>query len=56
MKQFVKAQPKDDKCFKYLCDLFPGLSQAKLNECVFVGSDIMKMMKDKKFETKMKTK
>ncbi|GBL75035.1 hypothetical protein AVEN_243825-1 [Araneus ventricosus] len=55
MKQFVKALPKEDECFKYLCDQFPGLSEAKLKEGVFVGPDIRKMMKDDNFETKMET-
>ncbi|GBM51371.1 hypothetical protein AVEN_110820-1 [Araneus ventricosus] len=55
MKQFVKALPKEGECFKYLCDQFPGLSEAKLKKCVFVGSDIRKMMKDEHFETKMET-
>ncbi|GBM93275.1 hypothetical protein AVEN_168041-1 [Araneus ventricosus] len=54
MKQFVKALPEEDECFKYLCDQFPGLSEAKLKEGVFVGPDIRKMMKDEDFETKMK--
>ncbi|GBN00043.1 hypothetical protein AVEN_192949-1 [Araneus ventricosus] len=55
MKQFVKALPKDGECFKYLCDQFPGLSEAKLKEGVFAGLDIRKMMKDENFETKMET-
>ncbi|GBM69221.1 hypothetical protein AVEN_210442-1 [Araneus ventricosus] len=55
MKQFVKALPKEGECFKYLCGQFPGLSEAKLKEDVFVGPDIKKMMKDEKFETKMET-
>ncbi|GBO42707.1 hypothetical protein AVEN_211425-1 [Araneus ventricosus] len=55
MKQFVKALPKDGECFKYLCDQFPGLSEAKLKEGVFVGLDVRKMVKDENFETKMET-
>ncbi|GBM50564.1 hypothetical protein AVEN_266786-1 [Araneus ventricosus] len=55
MKQFVKALPKEGECFKYFCDQFPGLSEAKLKEVVFVGPDIRKMMKDENFETKMET-
>ncbi|GBM58866.1 hypothetical protein AVEN_87158-1 [Araneus ventricosus] len=53
MKQFVKALPKDGEYFKYPRDQFPGLSEAKLKEGVFVGPDIRKMMKDENFETKM---
>ncbi|GBL69401.1 hypothetical protein AVEN_35913-1, partial [Araneus ventricosus] len=53
MKQFVKALPKEGECFKYLCDQFPGLPEAKLKEGVFVGPDIRKMMKDENFELKI---
>ncbi|GBM07245.1 hypothetical protein AVEN_25499-1 [Araneus ventricosus] len=55
MKQFVKALTKEDECFKYLCDQFPGLSEAKLKEGMFIGPDIRKTMKDENFETKMET-
>ncbi|GBN24438.1 hypothetical protein AVEN_39044-1 [Araneus ventricosus] len=55
MKQFMKALPKEGECFKYLCDQFPGLSEAKLKEGVFIGQDIRKIMKDENFETKMVT-
>ncbi|GBN96417.1 hypothetical protein AVEN_10921-1 [Araneus ventricosus] len=54
MKQSVKALSEEGECFKYLCDQFPGLSEAKLKEGVFVGPD-RKMMKDVNFETKMET-
>jgi hypothetical protein len=46
MKQFVKALPKEEECFKYLCKKFPGLSDAKLKEGIFVGSDIRKLLLD----------
>ncbi|GBO11908.1 hypothetical protein AVEN_227220-1 [Araneus ventricosus] len=55
MKQFVKAFPKEGECFKFLCDQFPGLFEAKLKAGVFVGTDIRKIMKDENFETKMET-
>ncbi|GBL90588.1 hypothetical protein AVEN_179491-1 [Araneus ventricosus] len=55
MKQFVKALPKEGESFKYLCDQFPGLSETKLKEGVFIGPDIRKIMKDENFETKMET-
>lgn len=54
MKQFVKALPKDGETFKYLEKKFPGLSEAKLKEGVFVGPDIRKLMKDNQFEKVMK--
>ncbi|GBN15865.1 hypothetical protein AVEN_17984-1 [Araneus ventricosus] len=55
MKQFVKALPKEGEFFKYLCDQYSGLSEAKLKEGVFIGPDIRKIMKDENFETKMET-
>ncbi|GBM99563.1 hypothetical protein AVEN_144921-1 [Araneus ventricosus] len=55
MKQFAKALPKEGECFKYLCDQFPGLSEAKLKEGVFVGPDNRKIRKDENFGTKMET-
>lgn len=56
MKQFVKALPKEGECFRYLCGLFPGLSEAKLKEGIFVGPDIRKLMTDPNFVDKMETK
>ena len=54
MKQYVKTIPKDGDSFKYLFKKFPGLSEAKLKERIFVGPDIRKLMKDKEFETAKK--
>ncbi|GFX12468.1 uncharacterized protein TNCV_1697431 [Trichonephila clavipes] len=56
MKQFVKALDKEGECFKYLCEQFPGLSDAKLKEGSFVGPDIRKLLKDETFVTKMEMK
>lgn len=53
MKQFVKALSKEGECFTYLCGQFPGLSEAKLKEGVFVEPNIRKLMKDENFELKM---
>jgi hypothetical protein len=44
MKQFVKALPKEGECFKYLCKKFPGLSDEKLKEGIFVGPDLISQM------------
>ena len=49
MKQFVKSLSKSGKCFKYLCQSLPHISEAKLKEAVFVGPDIRKLMLDKNF-------
>ena len=51
MKQFVKALPWEGEGFTYLCRKFPGLSDAKIKEGVFVGPDIRKLMKDENLET-----
>ncbi|GFS69423.1 uncharacterized protein TNCV_3401091 [Trichonephila clavipes] len=56
MKQFVKALDKEGECFKHLCEQFPGLSDAKLKEGIFVGPDIRKLLKDETFVTKMEMK
>jgi hypothetical protein len=37
MKQFVKALPKEGECFKYLCNKFPGLSDANLKKVFLKG-------------------
>ena len=49
MKQFVKALDKGEKCFKYLVERFPRLSEAKLKEGIFDGPQIRKMFNDEKF-------
>lgn len=56
MKQFVKALPKEGDCFKYLCQQFPSLSEAKLTEGVLVGPDIQKLLRDGNFIMKMNEK
>ncbi|GFW64921.1 uncharacterized protein TNCV_391871 [Trichonephila clavipes] len=53
MKQFVKALDKEGECIKYLCEQFPGLSDAKLKEGIFVGPDIRTLLKDETFVTKI---
>ncbi|GFW57265.1 hypothetical protein TNCV_541791 [Trichonephila clavipes] len=46
-KQANKAIPKDSDHFKYLCKKFLGFSQVE-KRGIFVGPDILKLMKDKK--------
>jgi hypothetical protein len=53
MNMSVKALQTDGNCFKYLCNKFPGLSEAKLKEGIFVGPDTRKLISDKMFETTM---
>jgi len=40
MKQFVKALKKEGECYQYLQQQFPKLSEAKIKEGVFDGSQI----------------
>jgi hypothetical protein len=49
MIQFVKALTKTGNCFKYLCKMFPHLSEAKLKGGVFVGPDLRKLIYDEYF-------
>ena len=51
MKQFIKALPPEGDDFTYLCREFPGLSDAKIKEGVFVALDIRKLMNDENFES-----
>lgn len=53
MKQFATGLSKDGDTFKYLASNVPGLSEAKLKERLFVGSDIQRLMKDGVFENRM---
>ena len=53
MKQFVKALDKDSATFKYLCKIFPQISDAKLREGIFVGPQIRQVMSDTEFDTIM---
>ncbi|GBN44164.1 hypothetical protein AVEN_237228-1 [Araneus ventricosus] len=40
IKQFIKSLPKDGECVRYLCSMFPKLSEVKLKEGDFTGPDI----------------
>ncbi|XP_051153375.1 uncharacterized protein LOC127276771 [Leptopilina boulardi] len=53
IKQLVKGLNKEGKCFKYLFEKFPSLSDAKIKEGIFVGPDIRKLTKDTKFKSVM---
>jgi hypothetical protein len=51
MKQFVKDLQRDGNCFKYLCSKFPGLSEEKLTEGIFMGPDRRKYISEEMFGT-----
>jgi len=49
MKNFVKAMDRTESAFKYLAEKFPQLSEAKIKEGVFVGSEIHKLLREDMF-------
>ncbi len=53
MKNFVKSLDKEGAGFRYLREMFPKLSDAKMKEGVFVGPQIRKVFKDQNFETSL---
>lgn len=50
MKNLVKALNNNSENAEYFKSLFPNLGDAKLKDCIFVGSQIVK---DKAFETEL---
>ena len=53
MEQFTKALRKDGECFQNFRSKFPKLTDAKINEGVFLGPDIRTLMKDEQFVSTM---
>ena len=45
IKQFVKALDRNSEAFKYLQNFFLKLSEAKINAGVFIGAQIIKILK-----------
>lgn len=50
MKNFVKAMNKEGAGFRYLRQMFPRISDAKIKEGIFVGPQIRHVMNDEHFE------
>ena len=50
MKNFVKAMDRATPAFRYLHEKFPGLSEAKIKEGIFVGPQIRELLKDDRFD------
>ena len=50
MKNFVKAMNQNGAAFKYICNKFPVLSQAKLKEGIFIGLQVNKLLKNANFD------
>ena len=53
MKNLVKGLDRNGAAFKYLAEKFPEISEAKLNEGIFVGPQIRKLMKDNEFTSRL---
>src|SRR5258705_11455305 len=49
MKQFIKALPTEEDCFKYVITVCPSQSFEKLKAGVFDGPQIRQLIKDKHF-------
>jgi len=50
IKNFVKAGNQEESAFTYLREKFPRLSEAKLKEGVFIGPQILDLIKDEYFD------
>ena len=46
MKNFVKALNQEESAFTSLREMFPRLSEAKVKEDIFIGSQIRDLIKD----------
>ena len=49
MKNFAKAMDREGEGFKYLTELFPRLSEAKIKEGIFTGPGIRKVTRDPEY-------
>jgi hypothetical protein len=52
-KFYIKAMNKHGDWFNYLKEKFPHISDAKINENIFVAAQIRKLLKDVIFKTKL---
>jgi tRNA 2-selenouridine synthase SelU len=48
-----EAMDKESKGFAYLRQKFPKISEAKVNEGIFIGPQIKQLFKDQDFSTKL---
>lgn len=49
LPQFPEALSKDSRCFQYLVTMLPKISSEKLKEEMFVGLEIINLMKNEVF-------
>ena len=52
-KNFVKVMNKSGEGFNYIMQLFPKIRAAKINERIFVGPGIRKLLSDPNFVRKL---
>ena len=52
----IRDRDREGEGFKYLTELFPRLSEAKIKEVIFTGPDIRKVICDPEFEKKISQK
>jgi len=50
MKNFVKGMDKTGRGFQYVMSKFPNVSDTKIKEGIFIGSQIRELMEDKQFD------
>ncbi|GFT13156.1 uncharacterized protein NPIL_201031 [Nephila pilipes] len=53
MKNFLKAHNKEGNGFRHLREIFPKLNETKLEEGIFIGSQIRKVLKDPTFDVEL---
>jgi hypothetical protein len=53
-KHFVKAIDQNSAGFMYLKNKFPRISDAEINEGIFVGTEIRKLIPDVKFDDQLR--
>jgi len=56
VKNLVKALNKESTALTYLISFFQALSYAKIDEGIFAGPEIKKLLKDNKFTTLLSSK
>jgi len=50
MKNFAKGMDKTGRGFEYVRNKFPNVTDAKIKEGIFIGSQIRELMQDKQFD------
>ena len=52
-KQFVKSLKPTSRAFRYIRQMFPSISEAKVKRGIFVGPQIKKMLTSEELEGQM---